>query len=231
MSERSVLADIRRALGRSESITPPPLSPALLPGDDEQGEHVVARFIEEVTAVRGLVHHAHTSQEVAERVSDICRSTGASEVALSGSALLSEMKLAAQLAARGMSTIDAAGFRTEEREELIARLASCGAGITSIDYAVAETGTIVLSSDEQQSLLVSLVPPVHIAVLLPSQIGMTIAGAVRWLSEERMGRGEPCRSASFITGPSRTGDVELTLSIGVHGPKELHLILISVAAC
>jgi L-lactate dehydrogenase complex protein LldG len=126
-----------------------------------------------------------------------------------------------------VATVDATSFRTDQREELIAKLASCGAGITAIDYAIAETGTIVLSSDEEQSLLVSLLPPVHIAVMRPQQIKMNMAGAVRWLKDERMGRSQPSRAANFITGPSRTGDVELILSIGVHGPKELHLIILA----
>jgi len=112
-------------------------------------------------------------------------------------------------------------------EEMVARLANCALGITVVDYAIAETGTIVLSSDEKYALLVSLLPPVHIAVLRPSQIMSGLDDVIDALNKERIGRDDPCHSASFITGPSRTSDVELTLSIGVHGPKELHILIVN----
>jgi L-lactate dehydrogenase complex protein LldG len=74
--------------------------------------------------------------------------------------------------------------------------------------------------------LVSLLPPVHIAVLRSSQIVASLDEAITNLSSRRTNQADAWRSATFITGPSRTGDVELTLSIGVHGPKELHVIIL-----
>ena len=98
--------------------------------------------------------------------------------------------------------------------------------MTAADYAIAETGTVALGSDEEGALLVSLLPVIHVAVLRASQIVCSLGAAIGKLKAERMTRAEPCRSATFITGPSRTSDVELVLSIGVHGPKELHLIIL-----
>jgi L-lactate dehydrogenase complex protein LldG len=221
-----VLDDIRRALGRNKTVKPAPLEPFVETGVEKSREELRAHFIQEVTKVGALVYQADNKEAVAACIAQICGKAKISEVALSGSPALPEMNLSAQLAAQNLSIIEATDFSAAEKQKLIDRLASCGAGITTIDYAIAETGTIVLSSDEEQSLLVSLLPVIHIALLQPQQILATLADTVKVLANERMQRNAPCRSTTFITGPSRTSDVELTLSIGVHGPKELHLIIL-----
>ena len=223
-SESSVLASVRRAIGRHDRVTP--LQPFAKPSSGATRDQIVARFIEEAVAVRAQVFRAQSPEAAVARIAEICKQSGVQEVAHSGAALLSELGLLASLADEGLMIVEAAGFGEERRDDLISRLASCGVGVTAADYAIAETGTIALSSDEQQSLLVSLLPPVHIAVLRESQIEATLDAVLDKLAADRMRRAEPCRSANFITGPSRTGDVELTLSIGVHGPKELHLIIL-----
>jgi len=163
-------------------------------------------------------------QRIAARIADICYSSAATEVAISGSSLIVELGLADQLRARGLSVFVPGNAGPSEHDELVARLAGWGAGITGVDYAIAETGTIVLSNDEGNALLVSLLPPVHVALVSSGQIMASLSEAISELSE-RISSDHPCRSATLITGPSRTSDVELTLSIGVHGPKELHVIL------
>jgi L-lactate dehydrogenase complex protein LldG len=221
-----VLDEIRRALGRSQTAKPAPLEAFVERSFEESREELTARFIREVTQVGGLVYRADSPGAVAAHIAHICAATANSEVALSGSPLLPQMNLSAQLAAHHLSVIEATDFSATEKAKLIARLANCGAGVTAVDYAIAETGTLVLSSDEEQALLVSVLPVIHIALFQPKQILASLTDAVQALAKDRMLRGEPCRSATFITGPSRTSDVELTLSIGVHGPKELHLILL-----
>jgi L-lactate dehydrogenase complex protein LldG len=223
----SVLEEIRRALGRSESVRPAPLEPSIDVAGSLESEEIVALFIEEVMAVGGQVQLARSGGDVAERIAQICYEAGVSEVAMSGAGLLTGMKLAENLAERSFAIVSASDYRPDEQAELSARLASCGAGVTAIDYAIAETGTIVLSSDEEYALLVSLLPAIHIAVLGHEQISAGIDAVVGRLKAERMARDNPSRAATFITGPSRTSDVELTLSIGVHGPKQLHLIITS----
>lgn len=74
--------------------------------------------------------------------------------------------------------------------------------------------------------MVSLLPPIHIAIDESSQIKQSLTTVLSDLARESIGRHDPSRSATFITGPSRTADVELTLTIGVHGPKELHLVVL-----
>jgi L-lactate dehydrogenase complex protein LldG len=236
-----VLDDIRRALGRSETVAPTPLDPFIEGRLATNVEEIVARFAFELTKVGGHVYRVSDEgprdavdsvpetrdklkivDQVARQITEICSSSGL-EVALSGSSAIVELKLADELTALGLSLFvpDIAG--PSDHNQLVMRLATCGAGITAVDHAIAETGTLVLSSNEGNALLVSLLPPVHIALLSCGQISASLGEAIGKLNTARA---DVYRSATLITGPSRTSDVELTLSIGVHGPKELHVIIL-----
>jgi L-lactate dehydrogenase complex protein LldG len=94
-------------------------------------------------------------------------------------------------------------------------------GISTAQAAIAETGTLVLDSADERHRLVSLVPPVHIAIVDASRICETLGEALSLL---RNGK-ELSRAVTFVTGPSRTADIELTLTVGVHGPQELYVIV------
>jgi len=93
-------------------------------------------------------------------------------------------------------------------------------GISTAQAGIAETGTLILDSACESHRLVSLVPPVHIAIINASAIVATLADALTLLQQK-----EISPAITFITGPSRTADIELTLTIGVHGPQELYVIV------
>ena len=95
-------------------------------------------------------------------------------------------------------------------------------GITRAQAGIAETGTLMLDSSVEQNRLVSLVPPVHIAILDASRIYATLGETLAMLQSGN----EISPAITFITGPSRTADIELTLAIGVHGPQELYVVII-----
>jgi L-lactate dehydrogenase complex protein LldF len=94
------------------------------------------------------------------------------------------------------------------------------AGITGATFAVAQTGTLVLTSGAGQPLTASLMPEIHIAVIRSRQIV--------WSLEEALQASKiPQASAAvLVTGPSRTADIEMTLTLGVHGPRELHVCIV-----
>ncbi|HKG80000.1 MAG TPA: lactate utilization protein, partial [Pyrinomonadaceae bacterium] len=87
--------------------------------------------------------------------------------------------------------------------------------------AIAETGTLVLDSSHERHRVASLVPPVHIAIVDASRICETLAEVLTLLRTKKA----ISPAITFITGPSRTADIELTLAIGVHGPQELYVII------
>jgi L-lactate dehydrogenase complex protein LldG len=99
------------------------------------------------------------------------------------------------------------------------------AGVTGGDYAIAETGTVVLHPRGGLSRLVSLAPPRHIAVVergtvLPSLDELFV------LERADLLQGNLAGSMNLISGPSRTGDIEGTIVYGIHGPLETHLVLV-----
>jgi L-lactate dehydrogenase complex protein LldG len=94
------------------------------------------------------------------------------------------------------------------------------AGITGALAGITETGSLLLVSGAGQLLTASLLPEIHIAILRASEILPSLPEALR-KPEVR-----EATAAVIITGPSRTGDIEMTHTIGVHGPGELHVFLI-----
>ena len=94
-------------------------------------------------------------------------------------------------------------------------LAQCDLGVTSVDGALPETGTLILRSSSERPRMVSLVPRAHLAIMRSSALRADIAPALVGLQGEGYW--------VFVTGPSRTADIELTVTIGVHGPKALHV--------
>jgi L-lactate dehydrogenase complex protein LldG len=103
-------------------------------------------------------------------------------------------------------------------------LVNCDAAITSCNYLIARTGAIVMSSAQQSGRTTSAYAPVHICIAYVDQLVFDTRDALKDL-KKKYGNNLP----SFITfaaGPSRTADIEKTLVVGVHGPKEVYVFLI-----
>jgi L-lactate dehydrogenase complex protein LldG len=100
-------------------------------------------------------------------------------------------------------------------------------GITGADYAIAETGSVIVLPRKGLSRLVSVVPPVHVAIVRPSDVLGTLDDLFTLRRLEFLTNGGDMGSyLNFITGPSRTADIEQTIVVGVHGPREVHLVLL-----
>jgi L-lactate dehydrogenase complex protein LldG len=94
------------------------------------------------------------------------------------------------------------------------------AGITGCTCAIAETGTLMLTSAPGQPLGTSLLPEIHVVIVHRSQVVASLEQALQMKEVRDAG------AMVLITGPSRTADIEMTLTIGVHGPKELCVYLV-----
>ncbi len=97
--------------------------------------------------------------------------------------------------------------------------------LTPVEGAVAETATLVLVSGPETPTTLNFLPETHIAVVRTSQLHGTYEEVFEGL-RARYGPGVLPRTVNFVTGPSRTGDIEQTLQLGAHGPKRLHILLV-----
>jgi L-lactate dehydrogenase complex protein LldG len=109
-----------------------------------------------------------------------------------------------------------------DRELLREACASADIGITSADYALAATGTLVMLASPSEARLISLLPPVHIAIIPRSRILANLDELLTILPLPA----EQTSSMVLITGPSRTADIEQILVRGVHGPGEIHAVIV-----
>jgi L-lactate dehydrogenase complex protein LldG len=117
--------------------------------------------------------------------------------------------------------------RGEERKERLQALEPAPVCLSGAACAIAESGTLVLRHGPGRPRLASLLAPTHIAVVRTEQL---VRGLGEALARLRAEHGDALFDATsnltLITGPSRTGDIEMTLALGIHGPPELHVILV-----
>ena len=102
-------------------------------------------------------------------------------------------------------------------------LAGIDVGLTVADWGIAETGTLVIDSSSEAVRLATMISEIHVAILPVSRIR---ADAFELEKELRTCMQTPANYLAFITGASRTADIERVLAVGVHGPLELHILLL-----
>lgn len=172
----------------------------------------VERFRQALEAVAGKCFVVADEAEAAEVVRQIAERRSSRRVAVSDSPLAGRVV--------GLASLAAEVLENASVEDLF----DCDLGVTGAQWGVAETGTLVLESDAERHRLASLVPSAHVAVVEARNVRQTLGEVLSAINE----RGEDglSRAITFITGPSRTSDIELTLAIGVHGPAELYVVVI-----
>jgi L-lactate dehydrogenase complex protein LldG len=180
--------------------------------EQERPLSLVERFCQALEAVSGRAIVVRSETEAAEAVRHILEQSGARRVAVSNSPLVRRVIECVTSDALLMENVAAPA------------LFDCDVGITGAQWAVAETGTLVLESDRERHRLASLVPPVHIALVEADHMCETLGEVLQALNEH--GPDGLSRTVTFVTGPSRTSDIELTLAIGVHGPGQIHVIVV-----
>ena len=238
------LAMVRGALGRENMPPVEPYAPLSdnLAALESQAAAVRERIAGELpglmtqmgdtAALRGWnVARCAGVEDALDYVVSLAQKLGAASVARSEQDVFGAMPLDSALAGAGALCWPAVYADAESRASLRRRLQGCAMGITGADYAVAETGSIIVLPRRGLSRLVSVVPPVHVAVVRPQDVIGTLDDlfALRRLEFYRNGGpdgGDMGSYLNFITGPSRTADIEQTIVVGVHGPKEVHLVLL-----
>ncbi len=216
----SFLQRVRQAvLDGNRAGAVPPLPERGSVGYQGAGPDPVARLHAEVVAAGGQVHLVRDASSAVTAVVGLVRACGARRVLLGGGMFIDSLPLVTALAEGGVEVCTAATLT-----EADARPAFFAAdvGITGVDDLIAETGTIVQASRPDQPCAVSLLPPIHIAV---AHAGQIVPDLFDLFTRARPDGLPAC--LSLITGPSKTGDIELKLVTGVHGPGEVHVVLVT----
>lgn len=220
----NVLAAIARGVSRG------PLPPGALrdhpgagppPNRPSDVESMVDSFTRELTALKGVVHRADDDAAAANQVLELIRAQGATRVLAWDDEWLAPPRVGAFLRDAGI-TLEPC-WLPPDRDARTARLEALDdvvVGLTGAYGALADTGSLALVSGPGRGRIASLLPPVHIAVVRLSQLYPSLPHFMA----ANPGVAEDGSNLVFITGPSRTGDIELTLTLGVHGPGEVHVI-------
>jgi len=196
----------------------------------ERWRETLERFRMEFERVAGVYHRVATAGDVPDVIGAIAREREARTVVAWHPAALGA-DWSAALAARGLETtiMPPAGLeRGAERQVVRDVIAAADLGVTGADLAVAETGSLVLLSGSGRPRSTSLLPPYHVAVFDRDALVESLTQVGVFLEAWHDGEPAPWRGGviNVITGPSRTADIELTLTRGVHGPKEVHAIFV-----
>jgi L-lactate dehydrogenase complex protein LldG len=187
------------------------------------------RFRREFERVGGVLHRVSVAAEVPEAIARVAAERGLRRVVAWHADALG-LDVAAPLAARGLeaTAAPASEVAAVERARRRALAAAADLGVTGADLAIAETGTLVVVSGAGRPRSASLLPPCHVAVFDREVLVESLLQAGLALEAWHDGTPPEARGASinFITGPSRTADIELTLTRGVHGPREVHAVFV-----
>lgn len=234
------LQSVWQALGRVEG-TPEPTYPRLtesLAELEEQAAQVRRRSGENLPAnldkladmaARGgwRVYRAPGVEEAIGYLESLARESGAANIVRSAQEVFDQIPVDAALTNLGLKVTTVLRDEANPREALREQIRQADIGITGADYALAETGSLIVLPRRGLSRLVSLVPPIHVALVRPEEVLESLDDLflLRRLEYHQRG-GEMGSYLNFITGPSRTADIEMTIVEGVHGPKEVHMVLL-----
>jgi L-lactate dehydrogenase complex protein LldG len=208
-SRDAVLDRIRVALGRSDGREQEPPPPRIrIP--EVTVEARIERLFCALSNLAGKTHLAGSPEGAREYVSALI---GTKPAVASDASFLRECNI---------TSLPSIQTDFRDREALRHACASAAFGITSADYALADTGSLVMMSSPEEARMVSLLPPVHVAVIPRARI---LTGLDELLSLVPR-PGDVTSSMVLITGPSRTADIEQILVRGVHGPGEIHVVVV-----
>jgi L-lactate dehydrogenase complex protein LldG len=204
-SKENILKKIREALSHSTPLPFPQSegNQSVFPPLQQEPE---VEFAEQFTRLQGKFIYCINQQELAFQLTSLIKKQDWQKVFCVEENLV-------------------ASFASQLEDRLVKEdLAHCDASVTGCEYLVARTGSIVLSSARHSGRSASVYAPVHICIAFTNQLVYDIKDALQ-AAREKYGSHFPSL-LTFATGPSRTADIEKTLVVGVHGPKEVYLFLV-----
>ena len=182
----------------------------------------LATFAERARKAGATVHLAGDVEQAAHESARLLADRGARSAVLAYDLGDWRPLVAAALAENGIEV-------TEAREP--AEMATLDTGVTRSKLGVVETGSVLVAGNNLSERLVTMLPVYHVVMLSSESLVTTLEQAMERIAQLASGRdGELIHYVSLVTGPSRSADIEQRLTIGVHGPKELHVVVVGGAA-
>lgn len=210
-SRERILGQLRQRTARPfPDAVPPDAYRPVVPREDVSPAGLRRRFVEEARRAGCVVHEAESA---AAAVAAIVAIVGADAAISSWD--LGHVPLPGLAAA-----LDVAGVARVGQD------AAVRVGLTGADAALAATGSLVLLSGPGRPRAASLLPPVHVAVVTAERI---VADLESWWAAQAVDGLAGVRQSSsvvVVTGPSRTADIAMQLVMGMHGPREVHVVLV-----
>jgi L-lactate dehydrogenase complex protein LldG len=204
-----VIERVRKALGRTGPLATPPIPPAI---DEPMARLVYSEiglpelFQKRAIDMKMLVEMVRVDV-VGEKVIQFLRERGCKSAMLSDTPLLAKLRI--------NDALNNAGIFARNWKDLTAdQTYDIDAGVTEADYAVAETGTLVIRHRPEHGRLLTLVPFVHVAIIEPRIFVPDLIDLFERLARDGTGSG-----VTLISGPSKTADIEMNTVTGVHGPN------------
>ncbi len=195
----------------------PPLKELSLTGDQ-----LVERFIEEVSAQGGRVYEAGDLDQAVNQLTEIALSEGLKKVMISNDEIVRSLDLLTWGRENQVEVMSPGNFN-DRKSFKSAVFEYADAGITGVDFAVAESGTLCLVHDKNHARLISLAPILHIAILPEERLYPIYEHVTQRVFNNK---DKAPSHLTFITGPSMTADIQGIMFKGMHGPKQLIVILI-----
>lgn len=187
-------------------------------------QEALARFEREVVMAGGHYHSIESAAALAELLESLIERHACRRAIAWRHPALERLGVRHVLDARGVAWLDAEGVQSLPPAEQRAAWLAAELGITAADYAIAETGSVVVASAPGQERMVSLLPKVHLALVDPECLLADLFDLFARLQAQAPDRLPS--NVTLITGPSKTGDLELRLVTGVHGPQAWHVAVI-----
>ena len=202
-----VIENIRRSLGRTAQPLSPPRSPRPAIYESRQVESDDSEaFLNEVQKLSG-VGQKLSQPEIDSALKALIEEQNIRKATVWETAYLRRSGITEILDTLGVELVSPNAGKHE--------MALCDLGITEADYLLPETGTLVLRSSPEKPRGVSLLPRIHLAIVRPAMLRADMHQVFAEAKNDHY--------LVFITGPSRTADIELTVTLGVHGPKKLYV--------
>lgn len=187
-----------------------------------KGEELVAKFNFEINAQTGVVHRVPDKTRALSRLKAIFHEKGIQTIMASNDDVVTSLDLPSWGVENGLRVLESRDYK-DRKQFINAVFDEAEAGITGVDFAVAESGTLGVIHNKDHPRLISLAPLHHVAIVPLDRLVPVYEDATDLLYG--VGKNTP-NHFTFITGPSMTADIQATPFKGMHGPRMLDVILI-----